>query len=52
MGESNRTYYAWIARDKSGILRLFDKKPVRFKWFGGWSKGLVMLNQSDFPNVT
>lgn len=52
MNESNRTYYAWIARDKSGTLRLFDCKPVRFKWFGEWSKCLAKLNPEDFPDVT
>lgn len=34
MNETSRIYYAWIARDKRGTLRLFDKKPIRFKWFG------------------
>lgn len=52
MYETSRTYYAWVARDKNGTLRLFDKKPVRFKWFGEWSKCLCKLNPEDFPGAT
>lgn len=48
MEKLSRTYYAWVARDKRGTLRLFDKKPVRFKWFGEWSQCLVHLNPDDF----
>lgn len=52
MNETSRIYYAWIARDRNGTLRLFDSKPVRFKWFGEWSESLVKLNPEDFPDVT
>lgn len=52
MNETSRIYYAWIARDKRGTLRLFDKKPIRFKWFGQWSQCLVHLNPDDFLDVT
>lgn len=52
MNEISRTYYAWVARDKSGILRLFDQKPIRFKWFGEWIGYLAKLNPEDFPDVT
>jgi hypothetical protein len=52
MEEVSRTYCAWVARNKQGTLMLFDKKPVRFKWFGGWSQCLVNLNPRDFPDVT
>lgn len=52
MNETSRIYYAWIARDKRGTLRLFDKKPIRFKWFGEWSECLANINSEDFPDVT
>lgn len=52
MKEVSRKYYAWVARDKRGRLKLFDKKPFRYKWFGEWNDGLVNLNPEDFPSVT
>ncbi len=48
----SRKYYGWIARDKRGVLRLYDTRPLKFKWFGEWSHGLGILNPEDFPEVT
>lgn len=48
----SRAYYVWVARDKRGTLRLFDKRPVRLKWFGEWLGGIGYLNPEDFPEIT
>lgn len=50
--ETSRVYYAWVARDKRGALRLFDKRPLRLRWFGEWTKCLIQLNPEDFPEIT
>lgn len=36
MHETSRAYYVWVARDKSGVLKLFSAEPFRWKWFGEW----------------
>lgn len=36
MEKVSRTYYAWVARDKRGVLKLFNGKPFKWKWFGKW----------------
>lgn len=50
--KTSRVYYAWVARDKHGALRLFNKRPVRLKWFGEWLGSLGCLNPEDFPEIT
>lgn len=53
MHEISKTYYSWVARDKSGALKLFRAKPFRWKWFGEWGGELLArLNPDDFPDVT
>lgn len=53
MEKVSRTYYAWVARDKRGVLKLFNGKPFKWKWFGEWGGDfLCCLNSEDFPDVT
>lgn len=41
----------WVTRDKCGRLFLHCRKPMRFKWFGEWSKGVCCLPPSNFPEL-
>jgi hypothetical protein len=42
----------WVARDKSGLLALYTKRPVRSTSVGVWSfrEGEFMLLDEDDPN--
>lgn len=42
----------WVARDKSGLLALHTKRPVRSTSVGVWSfrEGEFMLLDEDDPN--
>lgn len=51
--QESKIYYVWVARDKSGKLRLFNSRPFKWKWFGEWGgERLANLNPEDFPDVT
>ena len=52
MTKTSRTRGAWVAIDKHGTLRLFYEKPIKLKWFVGWSKRLMNLDPKDFSDVT
>ena len=42
----------WVARDKSGLLALYTKRPVRSISVGVWSfrEGEFMILDEDDPN--
>lgn len=42
----------WVARDKSGLLALYTKRPVRSTSVGVWAfrEGEFMLLDEDDPN--
>jgi hypothetical protein len=42
----------WVARDKSGLLALYTKRPVRSTSVGVWSfrEGEFMLLDEEDPN--
>lgn len=46
--------YLWVARDESGHLYLYEKKPVKYNktwYFSKVRTGCFKLNPALFPNV-
>lgn len=54
MMKTARIMKLWIARDKNGLLRLFDEEPHYVNDKRGWEPilGSIWLSEDIFPSVT